>query len=332
MKDTIKQLVEAYGPSGNEGAVRALIEGLVAGRADGLRVDAMGNLIVLKKGDSSEKRIMVAAHMDEIGIIVTHVDAKGFLRFGRIGGVVPQILVGSRVRFANGTLGVIGCEQGVFGGVSDVKLEQLYIDVGAVSKDDAPVGVGDAACFERPFVDLGQRMVSKAMDDRIGCAVGLQTLLTMGTPRYDVYFVFTVQEEVGTRGAMVSAFGVEPNVGIALDVTAVGDTPEAHPMNVALGAGAAIKVMDSGAITHPAVKDWMIDTAETKGIVYQLEVLEFGGTDARAIQQSRGGVPAGCISIPTRYVHTPSEMVDLGDVEACVALLTALLEGEFTFG
>jgi len=194
-----------------------------------------------------------------------------------------------------------------------------------------PVGVGDAACFERPFVDLGQRLVSKAMDDRVGCAIALHVLMTMGTPRNDVYFVFTAQEEVGTRGATVSAFGIEPDVGIAVDVTRVGDTPEAHPMNVSLGDGAAVKVMDSGMITHPVVKDWMIRTAEANGIAYQLEVLEQGATDARAMHLSRGGVPSGCISIATRYIHSPSEMVDLGDVEACVALLTALLLEELPF-
>ncbi|MBN1400731.1 MAG: M42 family metallopeptidase [Anaerolineae bacterium] len=327
MKELIKQLVETCGPSGQEGQVRALIEGLVAETADEVRVDVMGNLIALKRGSGGGERIMVAAHMDEIGLIVTHVDKQGFMRFAAVGGVRPQTLVGSRVQFVKGQQGVIGWEKWLEANALP-KDEELFIDVGAASADQAPVGVGDQACFVRPLVDLGERMVSKAMDDRIGCAVAIQTLLNLGSSPNEVYFVFTVQEEVGTRGAMVSAFGLEPEVGLAVDVTPVRDTPEARPMAVSLGEGPAIKVMDSGALTHPGVKRWMINTAEALGVPYQLEVLQAGGTDARAIQQSRAGVPSGCLSIPCRYVHTPSEMVDYGDVQGAVRLLGALLANE----
>jgi endoglucanase len=327
VKELIKELVETYGPSGQESRVRALIEGRVRDKADEMRVDVMGNLIALKKGTGNGKRVMIAAHMDEIGLIVTHVDKKGFLRFGRVGGVLPMTLVGGRVRFANGTIGVIGWEKWLHANTLPA-WNELFLDVGATSADDVPVGVGDMAGFVRPFVDMGNRLTAKSMDDRIGCAIAVQALLEMGDSPNDVYFVFTVQEEVGTRGAVVSAFGIEPEIGVALDVTAVGDTPEAHPMAVSLGDGAAIKVMDSGMLTHPGVKNWMIDTAEKLGIKYQLEVLEMGGTDARAMQMSRAGVPAGCISVPCRYVHTPSEMVDYGDVQAAKQLLLGLVGQE----
>jgi len=327
VKELIKKLVEAHGPSGDEERVRALIEETIRGQVDEMRIDAMGNLIALQKGVGSGKRVMVAAHMDEIGIVVTHVDKKGFLRFGRLGGVSPITLVGSRVRFGNGTVGVIGREKWLHAkGLPAWK--ELFLDVGATSPDDAPVGVGDVAGFIRPFVDLGDRLVAKAMDDRIGCAVAIQALLDMTTSPNEIYFCFTAQEEVGTRGAVVAAFGVDPEVGLAIDVTGTGDTPEAHPMAVSLGGGPAIKVMDSGMITPASVKRWMIEAAESLGIDYQLEVLEFGGTDARAIQRSRAGVPTGCLSIPCRYVHTPSEMVDHGDVQASVSLLTELLSKE----
>ena len=327
MKELIKQLVEAYGPSGREASVRALIEGLVARHVDEVRVDNMGNLIALKKGTGGGKRIMVAAHMDEIGLMVTHVDKNGFLRFGSIGGVNPLTLVGGRVRFGNGSLGVIGWEKWMRARTLP-KWEELFIDVGATSPEDAPVGVGDTAGFVRPFAQVGGRLVAKSMDDRIGCAVGIQALMDMPQSANDVYFVFTVQEELGTRGAIVSAFGIEPEVGIALDVTANGDTPEARPMAVSLGKGPAIKVMDSYLMTPVGVKDWMVRTAKALGIPYQLEVLEFGGTDAGAIQRSRAGVPSGCISIPCRYVHTPSEMVDPGDVQGAVKLLVGLLTSD----
>jgi putative aminopeptidase FrvX len=338
MKDLIGKLADVYGPSGHEGQVRALIEGLARDAADELRTDAMGNLIALKRGSGGAdaargKRIMVAAHMDEIGLIVTFVDKKGFLRVGRVGGVFLPTLVGSQVRFANGATGVVGREKWLAGNSLSAlpKWEEIYIDVGATSPEDAPVGVGDVGVFVQPYADLGARVVGKAMDDRIGCAIALEALRTMGESPNDVYFCFTVQEEVGTRGALVSAFGVEPEVGVAIDVTDTGDTPESQPMAVSLGGGPAIKVMDSGFLTHPGVKDWMIAAAERLSLPYQLEVLLAGSTDARAIQTSRAGVPAGCISVPARYVHTQSEMVDMGDVEGSVRLLVELLVKPVTF-
>lgn len=342
MKELIKKLVEAHGPSGDEEQVRALIEEVIRGKVDQVRTDALGNLIALRRGTGGGKRVMVAAHMDEIGVVVTHVDKKGFLRVAPVGGVRPLTMVGDRVRFANGTIGVLGREKWLR--VSTLPTwDQLFLDVGATSPDDVPVGVGDVASFVRPFTDLaaepaaelhlrhkgtGKRLVSKAMDDRIGCAVAIHALMQMDASPNDVYFCFSAQEEVGTRGAVVAAFGVEPEVGLAIDVTDTGDTPEAHPMAVKLGGGPAIKVMDSEMITPPSIKRWMIEAAESLGIDYQLEVLERGGTDARAIQRSRAGVPTGCLSIPCRYVHTPSEMVDYGDVQAAVRLLTELMSKE----
>lgn len=330
MKETIKKLVEAFGPSGYEDNIRELIcqeierDGLAAGEGDNVRVDAMGNLIVLKKGKGGGRKVMLAAHMDEIGVIVTHVDEKGFLRFGQVGGLYPYTLVGGRVRFANGTIGVIGIER-----LKDRSkmpgLDKLFIDVGAKDKDSCPVCVGDVGGFIRPFEDMGDRLVAKSMDDRISCAVILQALRDLKETPHDVYFVFTVQEEVGLRGAMTSSYSVAPDLALSVDVTLTGDTPEAHPMAVALGDGAAIKVKDGRMLAHPGVKNWLIKTAEANEISYQLEVLEGGTTDATAMQTSRAGVPAGCISIPCRYVHTPSEMVDYNDVTNAVKLLVAAL-------
>jgi putative aminopeptidase FrvX len=330
VKETIKKLVETFGPSGNESAVRDLIrqvverEGLANGKGDEMRTDVMGNLIVLKRGTGGGRKVMLAGHMDEIGVVVTHVDKKGFLRFGRVGGVRPYTLLGSRVRFANGTVGVIGVEK--LEDRSKVPgLDKFYIDVGAKDKESCPVHVGDVAAFFRPFEDLGDRLVSKAMDDRIGCAVILQALRELQNSPHDVYFVFTTQEEVGLRGATTSGYGIAPDLALAVDVTRTGDTPEAHTMAVSLGDGPAIKVKDGRMLAHPGVKNWLVETAEADGIPYQLEVLEGGTTDAAAIQTSRAGVPAGCVSIPTRYVHTPSEMVDYEDVTNAVKLLVAAL-------
>jgi len=333
VKQLIQELTEAFGPSGYEDAVREAIQKRIAGHADEIRVDALGNLIALKKGRPrrgvESRRIMLAAHMDEIGVMISHVDAKGFLRFTGIGGLHPANLLGGRVVFADGGVGVIGREHPEKPDESP-RMDKMFIDVGAVDKEHLTKKVGDVAAFARPFADLGQRMVAKAFDDRIGCAILIQTLLELKTTPHDVYFVFTVQEEVGLRGALTSAFGVEPDVAIAVDITLNGDTPEAWPSALTLGAGPAIKVKDRGMLAHVGVKNWMIETAERLGLPYQLEVLEGGTTDAMAIQTSRAGVAAGAVSVSTRYAHSPSEMIDYGDVLNAVKLLRGLLSGPVT--
>jgi endoglucanase len=168
--------------------------------------------------------------------------------------------------------------------------------------------------------------VAKSLDNRAGVLIAIETLRALKSSPHDLYFVFTTQEEVGTRGAATSAYGIDPDVGIALDVTSSGDTPNAQKMEMALGKGPCIKIQDVGMIADPRVVQWMIRAAEKNKIPYQREVLLMGGTDARAIQLARAGVPAGCISVPVRYVHSPSEMVDLSDLENAVRLLTALLQ------
>jgi len=326
MKELIKKLTETYGPSGHEERIREVIRAEIEGLADEVRVDALGNLIALKRGKGQGIKVMLAAHMDEIGIIVTHVDEKGFLRFAPVGGVRPLTLLGGRAVFADGTVGTFGMEKREPEEAKKIPtFDKLFLDVGAGDKESVPVKVGDVACFQRPFVAQGDRLIAKALDDRIGCAVLIQVMRDLKETPHDVYFVFSVQEEVGLRGAITSTYGIQPDLGISVDVTRTGDTPEAHPMAVSLGAGPAIKVKDGRMLAHPAVKDLLVRTAEELGIPYQLEVLERGTTDAAAIQISREGVPAGCLSIPCRYVHTPSEMVDYNDVANAVKLLVAVL-------
>lgn len=325
MKDLIKKLTEAYGPSGHEEQIREIIRGEITPLADEVHVDALGNLVAVKRGSSGSKKVMVSAHMDEIGLIVSYVDEKGFLRFQPIGGIDPMTLTGSRVQFADGRVGVIAPEnRQQF--KKEPELTKLYIDVGAIDRGEAQKLLGEAVSFVRPFADMGQRIVAKAFDDRISCAVLIEVLRTLEGAPHDVFFVFSVQEEVGLRGARTSAYGLEPDIGIAVDVTVAADTPEAPKLAMKLGAGPCIKVMDGGMISHPGIKNLLIGTAEAHSIPYQLEVLTGGTTDAAAIQLARSGVPAGCVSIPCRYIHTPSEMVDIGDVEQTVRLLLAFLE------
>lgn len=329
MKSLIQKLVEATGPSGYESKVRDLIRAEIAPFADELQVDALGNLIACK--GQGGKKIMLAAHMDEIGVIVTHIDENGFARFTSLGGVKSAHLPGSRVRFLNGAGGVIGVERADENSRSPA-IDQMFIDLGASSREQCPVQMAEVGAFERPFADLGDRLIAKAMDDRIGVAVLIETLRRIEQPTHTLYFVFSVQEEVGIRGAVTAAYGLDPDIGIAVDVTDTGDTPRGIKMNVGLGKGPAIKVRDSGMLTDPRLVDLMVNTASKARIPYQLEILERGTTDARAIQLTREGVPAGCISIPCRYIHSPSEMVDYTDVENAVKLLVRLLNNPIDIG
>ncbi|MFM8321053.1 MAG: M42 family metallopeptidase [Chloroflexota bacterium] len=331
MKSLIQKLVETPGPSGYEQQIRAVVRQEIEPLADEVRVDALGNLIARfgRKADGGQ-RILLSAHIDEIGVIATHIDENGFVRFLPVGGLLPRTCPGSRVRFLNGAQGVIGVER--LSSMERVPAwDQMFIDLGVTSKAACPVRTGDMAVFERPFVDLGQRIVAKALDDRVGVAALIEALRRMKNEAlacaHEVYFVFSIQEEVGSRGAAVAAFGIEPDLGIAVDVTGSGDTPRGIKMDTALGKGPAIKVRDQGMIADPRLVDLLVRTAEQAGIPYQMEVLERGSTDAQLIQLSRAGVPAGCISLPCRYIHSPSEMADMADVEQTVGLIVALLSG-----
>lgn len=327
MKKLLQTLTETFGPSGYEDEVRKVVRREVEALADEVRVDSLGNLIARKspaRASRAAKKVMIAAHMDEIGVIVSHVDTNGFVRFSPLGGVFRRYVLGGRVRFLNGTQGIIGFDR--LDNVDELPtLDKVYIDVGATSPKDSPVRIGDVAAFDRQYSDLGNRLVAKSMDNRVGVLVAIETLRALKSTPYDLYFVFTTQEEVGVRGATAAAYGVDPDIGIALDVTPTGDTPNALRMDMTLGKGPCIKIQDVGMIADPRVVQWMIRAAEKNKIPYQREVLLRGGTDARAIQLTRAGVPAGCISVPVRYVHSPSEMVDYSDVQNAVRLLTAVL-------
>ncbi|OEF98714.1 M42 family metallopeptidase [Desulfuribacillus alkaliarsenatis] len=328
MKEILTKLVEAYGPPGNEAQVRELIINEIKAKVDDIQIDVMGNIIAKKKGNIGEKSIMFAAHMDEIGLMVTHIDKNGFLRFTTMGGVKVFNLIGERVRFANGTIGVINAE--FIKNWKEIELHKLFIDIGVETKEEAQklVAIGDSCGIERSLVDLGNRVAAKSLDDRIGCAILIQMINEIQeiSHNHDVYFTFTVQEEVGLRGAKTAAYGIDPDLGIAVDVTIAGDTPEPPKIDLHLGKGPAIKVKDVSMITNPLVKDLMVNTAKKHNIPYQLEVLPYGGTDAGAIHLTKAGILAGCISIPCRYVHSPSEMVDMRDVEHSVKLGLQLIK------
>jgi len=327
MKQLLKTLTETFGPSGYEDEVRKIILKEVQPLADDVQVDALGNLIVRKKpaaGAKNPKRIMLAAHMDEIGVIASHIDRKGFVRFTNVGGTFGRYTLGARVRFLNGTTGVVGFDR-----LEQVDqapaMNKMYIDVGATSRENCPVKVGDFGAFERSYLEMGDRIVAKSLDDRSGVVVLIETLRSIKSTPNDLYFVFTTQEEVGTRGAGTAAFGVDPEIGIAIDVTGTGDTPASLKMTMELGKGPCVKIRDAGMLSDPRVVDWMISAAEKAKLPYQREVLLVGSTDAKAMQLTRAGVMAGALSIPCRYIHSASEMVDYKDMKNSVKLLTAML-------
>lgn len=328
----IEKLCDAYGPAGREHGVRAMIEQEVKGSCTDMRTDRLGNLICRKApARGSGAKIMLCAHMDEIGIIVTYIDQQGFLRFSNIGGVFPARILNQRVLFENGTIGVIGIEPEKDGSKADTKprLDRMYVDIGARTREAAQqsVQIGDIACFYQRAVRLGGGSLSaKALDDRIGCYCLIEALKRLKQTDHDLYFVFSTQEEVGLRGARTGAYAIEPAYALAVDVTGTGDTPEARKMQVELGGGVAIKVKDSGFIAHPAVKDRLVEHARSLGMPYQLEILEQGTTDAAVIQLVKEGVMSGVLSVPTRYVHSTNEVCDLKDVQATIDLLVRVGE------
>ncbi len=327
MKQLIQKLTEVYGPSGHEDAVRDLVRAEIQGLADSVTVDPLGNLIAIRKGKGrGGRKVALAAHLDEIGLIVSHIDARGFVRITNVGGVRPLYAAGGRVRFTNGAIGAIGVEARRERPDHIPTLNDLYVDFGVARAADVPVRVGDVGAFMGGFSELpGGRVMSKSLDDRAGVAVLIEALRRLKTSPHEVAFMFTVQEELGLRGAGPAAFTFEPEIVLAVDVTATGDTPNGARMAVALGAGAAIKAKDTGLLVDPRLRDLLVKRATEARLPYQLEVLEGGRTDAAEMQLARGGAVAGCISIPCRYVHAPSEVVDLGDVEAAVGLLVATL-------
>lgn len=316
----LDKLTQAFGPPGYEQEIRRVIRQEVTPLADEVWVDPLGSLVAHRKGTG--KKLVLAAHMDEIGVMVTHVDEKGFLRFARMGGVRPLTCIGGRVRFANGALGVIYVEHREDTSKPPT-LTHLYIDVGATGREDVPVGVGDPAAFVYPLERQGNRIISKTLDDRVGCYVLIELLRQLTASPYDLYFLFSVQEEMTLSGARTSAFKIDPDLALAVDVTSTGDTPKALPMAVDLGKGPAVKVQDAKMIAHPLIREMLIAAAQQAGVPYQLEILRSGTTDASAMQLVRAGVPSGCLSIPCRYIHSPSEIVDVTDVENAVKLLLA---------
>ena len=328
MYSLIKKVVCCPGVSGNEKQIAALLEKEVAPFVDETYTDALGNLIAIKYGnlpDGERTKLLYCAHMDEIGFIVTFIEENGFIRFAPIGGINFVAAAFSHVVFANGEKGILVPEVGAK--ASEYTADKFVVDIGASSAKEAArkVKIGDCFSLAHNLSKLGaNRAVGRPIDDRIGCAIMIEVAkkLADNCP-HDMYYVFSVQEEVGCRGARPAGFSIAPDIALAFDVTGTGDSQGAKPMAVKLGGGAAIKIKDGSVICSGEVVSKLQKLAKENKITAQNEILLYGGTDTSVLQAAGIGAYAGCISIPSRYIHSGVEMIDLRDVDSCTALATA---------
>lgn len=339
LNETLEKLSNACGVTGRENEVRELMIQLMEPYADEIVVDKLENVIAIKKGKSTAPKIMLAAHMDEVGLMVKTITKEGFLQFTKMGGIDDRILPAQKVTVFSRKRafpGIIGSKPPHIQKEDERKkvmaFDELFIDIGAESKEDAlalGVAVGDPVGFDIKYVQLGRDVVmGKAFDNRAGCVAMIETLKMLEKTDYTVCAVGTVQEEVGLRGAATAAFGVDPDLAIALDVTVAGDTPGIREFDTStkIGKGPVLSISDSGLITHPKVLQWLLDSAEEEKIPYQIEAGLMGSTDAARIYLTRQGIPSGNISIATRYIHSPVSVLCLKDIENAAKLTVAAIQ------
>lgn len=334
----LSTICEIPGVPGYEQKIRKFVFDTVEPLVDEIRVDNLGNVIALKKGKNNpeQKKIMVSAHMDEIGFIVTHIDDEGFVWFHPLGGFDPKTLTAQRV-IVHGTrnlVGVMGSKPIHVMSAEErnkpAKMEDFFIDLGMKKEEvERFVSVGDPVSRERSLIEMGDCVNCKSLDNRVSVFILIETLKQLSDIPYDLYAVFSVQEEVGLRGANVATHQINPDFGIALDTTIAYDVPGASGKEkiTSLGKGAAIKIMDSSAIADYRMVQYLRTLAEQKAIKWQTEILTAGGTDTASIQRmGKNGAIAGAISIPTRHIHQVIETCHKEDVQNCIRLLTVALE------
>jgi putative aminopeptidase FrvX len=338
----LKRLSETPGIASREERVRTVALEALRPLVDEVRIDRLGNAVGLKRGGGG-RRVMIAAHVDEIGFLVRQIDSDGFLRLQPVGGFDPRALVAQRVlvhtskgEALRGALMPAAKPVHLLAGQEPkpLKVDDFFVDVGLkVEQAREMIEIGDMVTMDRTVERVGNNIVGKAMDDRVGVFVMIEALRALRSHQADIFAVATVQEEVGLRGATTAAYGLEPDVGIALDVTVAGDIPGMKEPDVVsrLGGGAAIKIMDSSLLCDPRLVSNFREIARRENIPFQMEILPRGGTDAGGIQRSRAGVPSITLSIPTRYLHTVNETVCETDVSACATLLARYLEEAHTF-
>jgi endoglucanase len=330
----LKKLTEAIGVSGNEKAVRDIIIKEIGNDCENIAIDRMGNLIALKKGtEGNGKKVMLAAHMDEVGLIVTGITDTGFIKFKPVGGIDARILVSKKVVIGDNRIpGVIGLKaihlQEPGERKQAVKVKNLYIDIGAKNKEDAEkkVNLGDYIGFDSSCVEFGNNLVkAKALDDRVGCAILIEMLKERYT--FDLYACFTVQEEVGLRGAGVAAYTVSPDLALVVEGTTCSDVPgaEEHEHATTLGHGPAVSIMDRASYSDKGLSQLLYNLGKDNNIKVQYKRTTFGGNDAGKIHLTREGIPTAAISVPCRYIHSPVSVMNLDDYEGCKKIVRLFL-------
>ncbi len=328
--ELLKQLTQATAVSGSENAVISIIKNEIKDFVDEMYTDSLGNLIARKQGNG--KKLLFSAHTDEIGLMANYIDDNGFVYFSPVGGVDVYASLYQRVVFENGVCGTV-CFENKTDVKKDLKESVMYIDIGAKNKDEALklISYGDTASFVGEYHETEKQVVSKALDNRAGVYILIESIKRIRTSPYDLYFLFSSQEEIGLRGAKVAAYSIEPDIAVSVDVTDTGDTPGCEVSEVKIGNGAAIKIMDKSVITHKAYRDFMTNCAIDADISYQFEILNFGGTDAGAMQTVKSGAITGAISLPVRYIHTTCERADKNDIKSCVKLVCEISKKDFIF-
>jgi endoglucanase len=337
--ETLEKLSNACGVTGREEEIAGLMKKFLRPYVDEVKEDKLGNVIGIKKGKKNAPKVMIAAHMDEIGLLVKNITEEGFLQFAKIGGIDDRVLLAQKV--------IVYTEKGPLHGIIGSKpphiqkeeerkrvisCDKLFIDIGAANREEVKrmgVRIGDVVCFDVKFARIGKNIViGKALDDRVGCAAMIEALKRLEKTECTIYAVGTVQEEVASRGAATSAFGIYPDVAFALDVTVTGDTPGVKEVEapIRMREGPALTVADSGIIVPQKVLRLLIDAAEENKIPYQLEAGVPGSTDAARILLTREGIPSGAICVPTRYIHSPTSLLSLKDVEQSIELVIAAIQ------
>lgn len=339
--ELLKKLCSTPAVPGREDVFRNVVIDELKDHCDEMYTDAIGNCFFRKKGKGSNPRkIMIAAHMDEIAFIVRYINKDGFVYFQPLGGFDPRVLIAQRVKvYGKQTLdGIIGIKPTHFTTPEErnkvTPLEDLFIDLGLPATEvKALVQIGDCITMERELIRMGNFYTGKTLDDRVGMYVMIEAFKAMKQSDDDIYAVATVQEEVGVRGAKAASFGLAPDIGIALDITIAADIPDVKEHNwcVVMGDGVGIKIMDSYSISHFGLVQHLRTLAEKHSVQYQMEVLPKGGTDAGGMQLSRGGTPVATLSIPCRYTHTVAESVHKDDVTACIELTRLFMENSADF-
>ena len=339
LSDNLEKLSNVCGVTGREEEARKLLIKLMKQHVDKINLDKLENVIAIKEGKKGSPKVMIAAHMDEVGLMAKAITKEGFVQFAKMGGIDDRILLAQNViiHTQKGPLqGIIGSKPPHIQKAEErkkiVTYDNLFIDIGAENLKDANkmgVKIGDPISFNVKYSKIGKEMVTgKAFDDRVGCAIMIETLKQLKNPDCTIYAVGTVQEEVGLRGATTATFGIDPDVGIALDVTVAGDVPGVKEFDTSLkmGKGPVLTVADSGLITHPKILRLLMNTAEENKIAFQLETGLPGTTDAARMSLTRQGVPSGTVSIAVRYIHSPTGMLSLKDAENAAKLTAATIQ------